>query len=79
MSKFVKMSIVGGVYLLTVVGLLVSAVALVTSDGLRFVIARGGGTGVFVMYGMAFLGLSVLASVIVLGITREHDNRSTHS
>jgi Zn-dependent protease with chaperone function len=79
LSKFTKMSIVGGVYVLIVLGLLASAFVSVESDALRRVILRGGGSGFFVMYGMAFLGLSVLASVIVLGISRVCDNDNTHS
>jgi len=57
MSKFAKMAVIGGSYLVTMVVLLVSAVG--QSQDPRFM--RLGGGSVFMLYGLALLGLSVFA------------------
>ncbi len=70
MSKFAKLAIVGATYALVVFGLLFSALRQVTGST-DYNIMEATGTGIFIMYGLAILGLGVVVGVIVFAIAKE--------
>lgn len=71
MSRFGKMTAIGVGYAV-LVGVFVSFALDYASSGAAMLAMRhGGADGIFLMYGMAFIGMSVVASVIVAFVARE--------
>lgn len=68
MSRFTKLGIIGGVYVVLVLFLINSAMSNAT--GLRLLRS---GSGLFTMYGLAVLGVSIVAGTIVLVVARERE------
>ena len=68
MTKFKMIGIVGAVYVCLTLLLIILAVD--NASDIRLM--RSGGGSIFTMYGLAILGLSIVAGVTVLALSREH-------
>lgn len=71
MTKFAKLAAIGGTYVVAVFIILVSATSRMSDRNFYVIVRSGSGSGLFIMYGLACLGLSVVAGVMVWSVFKE--------
>lgn len=71
MGRTLKLAMLGLVYLASVAYLLATALGSVQSGELRRLLLQGDANGYFLMFGLAILGVSIVAGTMAYLLARE--------